>query len=78
MKTAISMPDSIFKAAEELAKRLGISWSALYTKAVKDFIRAHTNDGVAEVLNKLYGEESSSLDPVLQAIQRVSLKEEDW
>lgn len=78
MKTAISMPDSIFKAAEELAKRLGISRSALYTKAVEDFIRTHINDEVTEVLNMLYGEETSSLDHVLQAIQSASLKEEDW
>jgi metal-responsive CopG/Arc/MetJ family transcriptional regulator len=35
MKTAVSMPDSIFEAAEALAKRLRMSRSQLYTKAVQ-------------------------------------------
>ena len=78
MKTAVSMPDSIFKAAEELAKRLGISRSALFTQAVADFIKKHKNERVTAALDEIYGEESSRLDRVLQEMQSVSFPDEEW
>ena len=34
MKTAISIPDEVFRSAERLAQRLGVSRSELYAKAV--------------------------------------------
>ncbi|MEM6753148.1 MAG: ChpI protein, partial [Cyanobacteria bacterium P01_C01_bin.38] len=33
MKTAISIPDPLFEAAEQFAKRLGLSRSELYAMA---------------------------------------------
>ena len=78
MKTAVSMPDSIFKATEELAKRLGISRSALFTRALTDFIEKHKNDRVTVVLNEIYSRESSLLDPVLHSMQSASLPDEEW
>src|ERR1041384_6218880 len=41
MKTAISIPDSIFHDADALAKRLGISRSELYARAVADLVARH-------------------------------------
>ena len=40
-KTAISIPKSLFNAAEKFAKELDISRSELYTKAIKEFLEAH-------------------------------------
>ncbi len=78
MKTAISIPDPIFKAAERLARRLGMTRSRLYTKAVTEYIQKHKNDEVCEKLNEIYEKESSSLDPVTQAMQWASIDEEEW
>ena len=78
MKTAISIPDPIFKAAERLARRLGITRSRLYTKAVIEYLQKHKNDLVCEKLNDIYAEESSSLDSALQAMQWASIDEEEW
>ncbi len=78
MKTAISIPDSIFVAAERFARRLGISRSELYSKAVTAYIKEHRNDSVTEALNKLYNEEQSSLDPVVLSMQLTSLSEDEW
>jgi len=36
MKTAISLPDPVFRSAEQLAARLGISRSELYCRAIRD------------------------------------------
>jgi len=39
MKTAISLPDSVFDEAEALAQQLGLSRSELYTKALRAYLK---------------------------------------
>jgi len=80
MKTAISIPDALFEAAERLAKRLGMSRSELYSKAVSRFIEENHTIGVRERLDAVYESdpESSRIDPVLTRLQIESLPEEDW
>ncbi len=36
MKTAISIPDEVFRQAEQAAKRLGVSRSEFFTRAVRE------------------------------------------
>ena len=55
MKTVISIPDPVFRSAEELAQRLGISRSELYSKAVAEFIERHRDDLVTHRLNEVHG-----------------------
>lgn len=78
MKTAISIPDSIFQAAEGLAHRLGISRSELYTKAIAEYMNSHKNHNITKILNEIYGEESSSLDEELDTMQMRSIPKEEW
>ncbi len=78
MKTAISIPDQIFTAAEQTAKRLGISRSELYASAVRDYVESHMAEAVTEKLNQVYSAEESSLDSNLQSLQSSSLDSEDW
>jgi len=78
MKTAISIPDGLFEAAEELAKRLGITRSELYQRAVHRYVEQHSDDEITEALNRVYDGVDSSLDPVMAAIQAASLENEKW
>lgn len=79
MKTAISIPDDLFRAAERAAKRLGLSRSELYQRAVAYFLERQSDTLVTDALNEIYGsEEPSGLDPVLERMQRESLPREDW
>lgn len=78
MKTAISVPEPIYVAAERLAHQLGISRSELYSTAVSDFIRTHQGDQITAQLNRVYATEDSALDPVLVQIQALSLPREEW
>ncbi|MCP4275152.1 MAG: hypothetical protein GY779_02230 [Gammaproteobacteria bacterium] len=78
MKTAISIPDPIFQAAEGLAQRLGVSRSQLYARAVAEYTESHKNQKVTEVLNKIYGSESSSLDAEMNTMQSKSILKEEW
>ncbi len=79
MKTAISIRDEVFEAAERTAKELGISRSELYTKAVGEFVERHADERVTERLNAVYGEDPSisALDDQLEALQFLSLAAED-
>jgi metal-responsive CopG/Arc/MetJ family transcriptional regulator len=78
MKTAISIPDPVFEAAEEFARRLGMSRSKLYTKAVKKYLEEHKNERVTARLNEIYSREPSGLDNVVQALQYSSLTKDEW
>lgn len=78
MKTAISIPNPIFEAAEQLAKELGISRSELYTTAVATYIEAHRSEDVTGKLNQIYADEASTIDPVLLQLQKASLDGESW
>lgn len=79
MKTAISIPDDLFQAAERAAKRLGLSRSELYQRAVAAFLERQSDTLVTDVLNEIYqSEEPGLVDPVLERMQRASLPREDW
>lgn len=78
MKTAISIPDSIFEAAEETAKRLGISRSHLYTKAVERYVAQVRRQDVTAQLDEVYADQPARIDPVLEALQAATLESEDW
>ncbi len=80
MKTAISIPDEIFEEAERAAKKLGVSRSELYAKAVLDFVERHRREDITERLNEVYAENEpiSELDHHLMVLQARSLKREKW
>jgi metal-responsive CopG/Arc/MetJ family transcriptional regulator len=78
MKTAISIPNPVFEAAEQLAKELGMSRSELYTTAIAAYVEAHSSDDVTEALNRVYAEEVSTVDPLVVQIQVASLDRENW
>lgn len=80
MKTAISIPDSVFQSAEKLATRLGVSRSELYAKALAALIEKHREDVVTAQLNEIYGPEGeqSSLDRDVGLLQSRSLPPEKW
>jgi len=78
MKTAISIPDDVFSAAENFAHQSHLSRSALFTRAVVEFLSRRRNEGVTERLNRLYDKEESHLDPVLSRMQASSISKEKW
>ena len=78
MKTAISIPDDVFDAADEMAERLGMSRSQLYATAVRDYLDAHRSRGVTARLDQLYERVDSSLDLRVAESQTASLDEDDW
>lgn len=48
MKTAVSLPDDIFRAADKLAKRARKSRSRLYAEALAEYLARHASDEVTD------------------------------
>ena len=80
MKTAISIPDAVFEAADQLAARIGMSRSELYARAVAEFMARHRAAGVRERMDAVYEihAESARLEAVLAIVQSESVAMEDW
>lgn len=78
MKTAISLPDPLFTAADALAGRLGVSRSELYATALAEFVAKHTDEEVTARLNELYADDAGALDPALRRAQRQSIGTDAW
>lgn len=78
MKTAISIPDSVFEAAEKFAHRIGVSRSQLYTKAVEEYLKEFQNQSVTKKLDEIYSAESSRLDRTDHTLQYASLPKDEW
>lgn len=77
VKRTISIPEDIFAAAELTGKRLGLSRSELYSRAVSQYIKEQDAGMVTQRLNAVYGAEDSVLDPLLAEAQAASLND-DW
>ena len=54
MKTAVSIPDDVFHAADRAARELGYSRSQLYAQAIRRFLQQQGDDPVTAALNGLY------------------------
>ncbi|HOI99427.1 MAG TPA: ChpI protein [Rectinema sp.] len=76
MKTAISLPDRLYKQAEKVAKSLGIPRSQLVAKALQEFISRHTQDHITEDLNKVYSnQQQTAFDSTIEDASIESIRE---
>lgn len=79
MKTAISLPDTLFESADALARRLGVSRSQLFANAVAEFIAQHDRARLTVRLNAAYADCADELpDLGLAAVQARSLPRDPW
>ena len=62
MKTAVSIPDDVFVSADRLAKRLHMSRSELYARAVQQYVVEYRHVGVKEKLDQIYASENAPID----------------
>ena len=78
MKTAVSIPEDVYRSAEEARHRLGISRSELYAKAVAAYVERCRDEATTEALDRVYEHEDSRLDPLLVRLQTLSLRDDQW
>lgn len=75
MKVAVSIPDAVFKAAEELAARRRCSRSSLYAQALERLLADADADEVTARLDAVYADEPSGVDPAMREAQSRALAE---
>lgn len=78
MKTAISLPDPLYRSGDRLAKRLGVSRSELYARALAEFLAKHQDDQITQRLNAVYAVEDGRLDSAFAKAQLEALPRESW
>ncbi len=78
VKTAISLPDQLFRRAEALAKQLGIPRSQLYARALGEFLAAHAGEHVTAALDAVYEGTDSTLEKELRQAQGRAVGQDGW
>ena len=78
MKTAVSIPDDLFEAADELAARLEISRSELYAQALRAHVSALHARYVTAKLDAAYREVDSTLPADIAAATRRAMRDVPW
>ncbi len=69
MKTVIALADDLFQRAEAAARRLRVSRSELYAKAIAEFLKQLRGRAITERLNDVYSRRRAKLDSGLHRAQ---------
>lgn len=77
MKTAISIPDDVFRAADELARKLSQSRSQLYSCAVREYVARHSEVSITAALDAIYAGEEATDEFLLRAAAD-ALERSEW
>jgi predicted transcriptional regulator len=79
MKTAVSLPDEVFTSAERLAKRLKISRSQLYGRALGEYVSRHAPDVVTEALDRVCADLEGQMEGEFATVAaRRTLQRAEW
>ncbi|MBK8247505.1 MAG: hypothetical protein IPK85_08935 [Gemmatimonadetes bacterium] len=78
MKTAISLPDAVFLAAERQARRAQKTRSQLYAEALAEYLSRHAPDEVTEAMNCVVDALGEERDPFTRAAAHAVLERVEW
>jgi metal-responsive CopG/Arc/MetJ family transcriptional regulator len=79
MKTAVSLPDDVFRNAERLAKRTRKSRSRLYADALTEYLARHAPDEVTEDMNRVVDQlGAGASDPFVASAARRVAEGVEW
>jgi predicted transcriptional regulator len=78
MKTAVSIPDDLFRRADELASQLGKSRSELYREALTDYIARRDPQAVTEALNAIADQLAGDGAGFVNEAARQILERSEW
>jgi metal-responsive CopG/Arc/MetJ family transcriptional regulator len=78
MKTAISLPEKVFKEAERFARRQKKSRSQLYADAIAEYLARHAPNDITESMNQICDHLVSQNDKFQHKAARNILSKETW
>jgi hypothetical protein len=78
MKTAVSLPDDVFREAERQARRTRKSRSQLYAEALSEYLARHAPDEITESMNRVVDQLKQPADPFIAVAARRVLERSEW
>jgi predicted transcriptional regulator len=78
MKTAVSIPDDLFRKADELARRLGKSRSQIYREALAEYLLRRDPEAVTQRMDEALEDVEAQPDAWLAEAGRQGLKRAEW
>ena len=78
MKTAVSVPDEVFKSAERLARQSKKSRSQLFSDALREYVARHAPDEVTEAMDRVCKDVGRSTDEFVSSAARRILEKSEW
>ncbi len=78
MKTAISLPDDIYRAAERQARRARKSRSQLYADALSEYLDRHAPEEVTTAMDAVLVKVGKANDPFVSTAAHRVLQTTQW
>ena len=78
MKTAVSLPDDLFRLAEKFARQHKRSRSRLYAEALQEYLDRHAPDAVTEAMNRVVEIVGPDQAAFARAAGTRVLKRQEW
>ena len=78
MKTAVSIPDALFEAAEKQAKKEHVSRSQLYAQAMEEYLAARRRQSRKEQMREALKHIDQTPDPAWEEARRQALLRSEW
>lgn len=78
MKTAVSVPDGLFRKAERLARRTRKSRSQVFSDALREYVARHAPDEVTAAMHRVIAATDGAPDDFTAAAARRVLERSEW
>jgi metal-responsive CopG/Arc/MetJ family transcriptional regulator len=78
MKTAVSIPDAIFKRAELFARHAKRSRSQLFSDALAEYLARHSGDEITDAMNRVIDATGNAVEPFTSAASQRALARVEW
>jgi predicted transcriptional regulator len=78
MKTAVSIPDDLFRRADELATRTGKSRSQIYREALSDYLARRDPAAVTRALDEVADDLAADHGGFVSEAARRTLEGSEW
>jgi metal-responsive CopG/Arc/MetJ family transcriptional regulator len=78
MKTAVSIPDDLFRRADAYASRSGKSRSELYREALDDYLARRDPQAITDALNALADDLAEDHSGFVEQAARSALQRSEW
>ena len=77
MRIVISVPNDLFQKGECLSRRLGLSRSALYCRALEELIERSRNAEMVATINRVLEQTNEGPDPFLRRAAEQLISKQD-